>query len=86
MLQIRPETMVSIALARGWVHTRGKLRGSINAAAMAEGLGVASTTITRAYEGNQQAGPLLVEKLHSVSGVSFDDLLEIVADVDGVAA
>ena len=80
MLQIKPQAMVDIAKSHGWLHTRGKLQGTINAAAMAEGLGVATTTITRAYDGGALAGPLLVEKLRGASSMSFDDLLEIVPE------
>jgi hypothetical protein len=80
MLQIKPQAMVDIAATKGWLHTRGKLQGTINAAAMADGLGVATSTISRAYDGGQLAGPVLVERLVEASGLSFDELLEIVQD------
>lgn len=75
VLQINPEAMISIAKTQGWIHARGQLAGEINAAAMAEALGVATSTISRAYEGSTQASATLAEKLHQISGLSFDEIL-----------
>ena len=85
MLQIKPQAMVEIAAQKGWLHTRGKLQGTINAAAMADGLGVATSTVIRAYDGGQQAGAVLIERLHQSSGLRFDEILEIVSD-DSIVA
>lgn len=82
MLKIRTQALVEIASENGWVHTRGRLAGTINTRAMGEGLKVATTTIARAYD-TGTTGLALVEKLHDLSGRSFDDIL-IRADEDSV--
>lgn len=75
MLTINPAALTDIAEKQGWLHTTGRLNGTINAARMAEALGVSKTTITRAYDGGG-AGPKLLSKLQDVSGLPLDDLVE----------
>lgn len=74
MLKIRTQALVEIANENGWLHTRGRLAGTINTRAMGEGLGVATSTVARAYD-TGATGLSLVEKLQSLSGRSLDDLL-----------
>jgi hypothetical protein len=74
MLRIRTQALVEIADENGWLHTRGRLNGTINTRAMGEGLGVATSTVARAYD-TGATGLSLVEKLHDLSGRSFDELL-----------
>ncbi|MBW1639285.1 hypothetical protein G3H63_09400 [Microbacterium resistens] len=75
MLHINPVAMVDIAREHGWLHESGRLAGTINAAQMALGLGVAKTTVTRAYDGGA-AGIVLLEKLQDLSGLPLDALVE----------
>lgn len=79
MLQINPMTLAEVAAERGWLHTRGRLSGTVNTTAMAQGIGVATSTLTRAYDGSA-AGPVLIERLRTATGRSFDDLVRIVPD------
>lgn len=74
MLKVDPATLTEIAKTNGWLHTSGRLAGTINTSAMALGLGVSKSTVNRAYDGGA-AGLRLIEALHEISGVKFDDLL-----------
>jgi hypothetical protein len=74
-LYINPAVMTEIARANGWLHTSGRLAGTINTSQMAEGLDVAKTTVSRAYDGGG-AGTVLIEKLAEVSGLSLDTIVE----------
>lgn len=85
MLQINPQTLESIAAKNGWLHERGRLKGSLNASAMAEALGVAKSTVTRAYDG-APAGAILIERLQSMSGLSLDLIVSVSPGPQGRAA
>lgn len=74
MLLFDPRVIDLIASEHGWLHTKGRLAGTVNASKMAEGLGVAKTTITRAYDGGS-AGIVLLERLREVSGMPLDSLV-----------
>lgn len=74
MLKISPEALVEIAVKNDWIHKSGRLKGTVNASRMAAGLGVTTSTVTRAYD-TGSTGLVLVEKLHDVSGISLDRLL-----------
>lgn len=74
MLKIDPEQLTRIAESHGWLHTSGRLKGTVNARQMAAAIGVNTTTITRAYDGGS-VGPRLLLRLKAVSGVSLDDLV-----------
>lgn len=78
MLKISPQAFNEIAVENGWVHDRGRLKGTVNASAMAGALGVSTSTITRAYD-NGATGLGLIEKLMEVSDRSLDDLMVKVA-------
>ncbi|TQL46712.1 hypothetical protein FB562_2236 [Homoserinimonas aerilata] len=75
MLLISPSALTEVARENGWLHTSGRLAGTVNASKMALGLGVAKSTITRAYDGGA-AGMALLEKLSSVSDLPLDALVE----------
>jgi hypothetical protein len=75
MLIINPAALTDIAKANGWLHETGRLKGTINASQMAIALGVAKTTLTRAYDGGG-AGTQLLTRLQDLSGLSLDELTE----------
>lgn len=78
MLKIDPVTLTDIAEKNGWLHETGRLAGTINASLMADGLGVAKTTITRAYISGA-TGIVLLEKLQDLSGLPLDTIVRKVA-------
>jgi hypothetical protein len=73
MLAIRPAELTEVARKNGWLHTRGRLKDTINASRMATGLGVDKSTVSRIYDGGP-AGVVFLEKLISV-GASLDALV-----------
>lgn len=75
VLQINRAEMTAIAEENGWMHTRGRLAGTINAAAMAQGIGVHTATVTRAYD-TGSVGLKLLENLAEHSGRTYDQLLK----------
>jgi len=80
LLQIDPSALEQIAAANGWLHTRGRLKGTINAAAMADGIKVHRSTVLRAYDGGR-AGDVLMERLLAVTDLPLGDIVRVVPEV-----
>lgn len=74
MMQIEPHVLNEIAAENGWVHKSGRLEGTINARAMALALGVATSTVTRAYD-KGVVGVTLLSKLRTATGRATDSLV-----------
>ena len=78
MLQIRPQVLEEIASDQGWLHSKGRLQGTVNTRQMAMSLGLSTSTVIRAYDGGS-TGLKLLEKLSDISGKSLDELVVKVA-------
>lgn len=74
MYKFNPGAIEVLAADRGWIHASGRLAGTLNASKMATHLGVAKTTVTRAYDGGA-AGLTLLEKLSDESGKPLEFFL-----------
>lgn len=83
MLQLNRAKLTEIAADNGWVHQSGRLAGTINARAMANAIGVSTSTITRAYD-EGAGGFKLLDLLQAHSDSTFDDLLIRVPDEEAV--
>ncbi|MFJ4173339.1 hypothetical protein [Microbacterium sp. NPDC089696] len=79
MLRIEPQVLSQIAAERGWMHTSGRLAGTLNATAMAQQLKVSVSTVTRAYD-TGAVGVTLLSKLKLCSGWSLDDIVTVSED------
>ncbi|EYT61661.1 hypothetical protein [Microbacterium sp. UCD-TDU] len=79
MLRISPVVLERIASENGWMHERGRLKGTLNATAMAEHLQVAVSTVTRAYD-TGALGTVLLSKLALLTGWSLDVLATVEAE------
>lgn len=79
MLTIKPQTLERVAAQRGWLHQSGRLRGTVNVAAMAKAIGMDRSTVMRAYE-HGTVGTELLEKLHIATGLSFDALISVIPE------
>jgi|GEM_PF-5382830 len=75
MLRISPSVLTEIARENDWLHNRGRLKGTINATKMAAEIGVAKSTVMRAYD-QGTTGLLFLERLHDKSGLPLDMILE----------
>lgn len=79
MLIVKPQTLEKIAANRGWLHTKGRLVGTVNVAAMAKAIGMDRSTVMRAYEGGPVSSEFLA-RIVTQTGVSLDELVTITDD------
>ncbi|WP_345750076.1 hypothetical protein [Microbacterium rhizophilus] len=81
MLKITPQTLERVAREYGWMHQSGRLDGTLNATKMARGLGVAVSSVTRAYD-TGVIGETLLTRIALKTGWSLDSIVTVVETAD----
>lgn len=79
MITLRTTAFVAIAAEKGWIHTAGRLEGTVNIAAAARFVGVVPTTLGAAYDG-AEVGTKLISHLMFATGLPFEQLFDVVVE------
>lgn len=79
MIKMRTTAFIAIATKKGWIHTSGRLRGTVNIASAARAVGVVPTTLGAAYDG-AEVGTKLISHLMYATELPFEQLFDVIIE------